>query len=408
MSSDELRRRLLGSGLRGGLPPRAPGPHSSGGVRAGRRPGRDFTPRPWSDYFDQKKIVQLDNGDTFVVYAKGSGQATEEPDGRPWLVLLHGGGYSGLTWATFAKEIASKVQCQVLALDLRGHGDTVCAEEEELSAERMARDVCRVVRKMQGPAPAASVILAGHSMGGALAAYVAALEGDDVIAGLVGLVVIDVVEGTAMDALASMQSVLRNRPDRFASLAQAVEWNMRSGVVRNVESARVSVPGQLKSRVSGKCATADVEEARAQSAEPTAKVSRPNAISEEQESSQSQNESFKRPEEEQSKISGYTWRTNLAASEQHWPGWFRGLSERFLSAPTSKLLLLAGVDRLDRELTVGQMQGKFQMQVLPQAGHAVHEDLPDRVADVVAAFAVRNKFAKPVEGGAFKPAFPAL
>ena len=35
-----------------------------------------------------------------------------------------------------------------------------------------------------------------------------------------------------------------------------------------------------------------------------------------------------------------------------------------------------GVDRLDRDLTIGQMQGKFQMQVLPQCGHAVHEDQP--------------------------------
>lgn len=44
----------------------------------------------------------------------------------------------------------------------------------------------------------------------------------------------------------------------------------------------------------------------------------------------------------------------------------------FLSVNVPKLLLLAGVDRLDKELMVGQMQGKFQMQVLPQCGHAVH------------------------------------
>ena len=39
------------------------------------------------------------------------------------------------------------------------------------------------------------------------------------------------------------------------------------------------------------------------------------------------------------------------------------------------------------------MQGKFQMQILPQAGHAVHEDVPDKVAEVLASFLVRNKFA---------------
>ena len=44
-------------------------------------------------------------------------------------------------------------------------------------------------------------------------------------------------------------------------------------------------------------------------------------------------------------------------TEQFWHGWFQGLSELFLSIPVAKLLLLAGVDRLDKELTIGQMQG---------------------------------------------------
>ena len=44
----------------------------------------------------------------------------------------------------------------------------------------------------------------------------------------------------------------------------------------------------------------------------------------------------------------------------------------FLNVSAPKLLLLAGVDRLDKELMVGQMQGRFGMQVLPQCGHAVH------------------------------------
>ena len=97
-----------------------------------------------------------------------------------------------------------------------------------------------------------------------------------------------------------------------------------------------------------------------------------------------------------------SWRVDLAASEPHWQGWFQGLSQRFLEAPAAKLLLLAGVDRLDKELTVGQMQGKFQMQVLPAVGHTVHEDSPDKVAEVLATFLVRNKLATATE--AFQPA----
>ena len=40
------------------------------------------------------------------------------------------------------------------------------------------------------------------------------------------------------------------------------------------------------------------------------------------------------------------------------------------------MLLLAGMDRLDTALTVGQMQGKFQLTCMPQSGHAIHEDQP--------------------------------
>lgn len=116
----------------------------------------------------------------------------------------------------------------------------------------------------------------------------------------------------------------------------------------------------------------------------------------------------------------YVWRIDLSKTEQHWLGWFKGLSTAFLNVPVPKVLLLAGVDRLDRELTVGQMQGtvllilncilsilniskvyfflfllgKFQMQVLPACGHAVHEDVPDKVAEAIATFMVRHKFAE--------------
>ena len=59
----------------------------------------------------------------------------------------------------------------------------------------------------------------------------------------------------------------------------------------------------------------------------------------------------------------YTWRIDLTATEPHWQGWFRGLSPLFLDAPAPKVLLLAGIDRLDRELAVGQMQGQSGIDV---------------------------------------------
>lgn len=67
-----------------------------------------------------------------------------------------------------------------------------------------------------------------------------------------------------------------------------------------------------------------------------------------------------------------------------------GLSKKFLEAKGGKLLLLAGTDRLDKELMIGQMQGKYQLQVFPDAGHFVHEDQPTKTAQVLAEFYTRN------------------
>ena len=45
----------------------------------------------------------------------------------------------------------------------------------------------------------------------------------------------------------------------------------------------------------------------------------------------------------------------------------------FLAARTARILVLAGAERLDKELMIGQMQGKFQMVVVPGVGHMVQE-----------------------------------
>lgn len=53
----------------------------------------------------------------------------------------------------------------------------------------------------------------------------------------------------------------------------------------------------------------------------------------------------------------WVWRTNLSATKPFWENWFIGLSGKFLDSRGGKLLLLAGTDRLDKELMIGQMQG---------------------------------------------------
>merc|ERR1719234_1942028 len=371
-----------------GLPPRPP-PSSRGsrGGRGGGRGGRSYSPIHWSQYWSHKLWVDTARG-KFCTYRQNSGDG-----GGALVVLLHGGGYSALSWSLLAREMAALTDCRLLAIDLRGHGETeVEGDEADLSGSTLVEDVKAVVEKVQqdkkwGSCDSNSgVVLVGHSMGGALAARLAVEAG---IAGLAGLVVVDVVEGTALDALAGMQAVLRSRPTKFASAEQAIEWCVRTGQVRNHESARVSMPGQIRDQ-SGLLIASKVP--RAEELEGGGK----------EEDVEGPGGDMGGPRTTEPPSQHLSWRVDLSASEPHWQGWFQGLSQRFLEAPAAKLLLLAGVDRLDKELTVGQMQGKFQMQVLPAVGHTVHEDSPDKVAEVLATFLVRNKLAKASE--AFQPA----
>lgn len=93
----------------------------------------------------------------------------------------------------------------------------------------------------------------------------------------------------------------------------------------------------------------------------------------------------------------YTWRIDLKKTESFWTGWFQGLSQKFLDIPQPKILLLANVNGLDTALTVGQMQGKFQFRVLNKSGHAIHEDQPHQVAEIISIYLVKHKLANPKE-----------
>lgn len=332
-----------------------------------KRKRKSYSPTEWNEYFENSCEVKVGEN-SFRVYTNGSN--------GPVLLLLHGGGHSALSWAVFASSISKLCDCQTVAIDFRGHGSTVTTDDSNMEANVLARDMADVLKAMYTDNLPPVVIL-GHSMGGAIAVHIGVQE---LIPTLKGVAVIDVVEGTALDALSSMGNFIRSRPSSFKSLETAIEWSVRSGQLKNLESARVSMPGQLKRiiKTGGNVTSQESGVLRDLSETP--------------------DEDSPSTDYDAKQGSYYTWRVDLTKTEPFWKGWFEDMSSLFLSCRVPKLLILAGVDRLDKTLTIGQMQGKFQMQVLANCGHMVHEDKPDSVAEIVMGFLVRQKLTEPKPG----------
>ncbi|KAF0852533.1 mitochondrial protein phosphatase methylesterase [Andalucia godoyi] len=322
-------------------PPLAPRDRivSSGSEEVGSGTAEVFVAKEWNEYYDKYLDVRVRQSDSFRVYCKGWDRPGNAE--KPVLFLIHGAGHSSMSWALFAQEIEN---VRIAAIDMRGHGATVVASDEsdDYSAETLVDDVLAVLCKLveqQTVEAKTGLVMCGHSMGGAIAirACASALAEPLFPWTVQSLVVIDMVEGTAMHALPFMTQLIAQRPASFATLKEAYRYALSNSpfTCKNVDSLAVSLPSFL----------------------------------------------VKTAEER------WVWRTDLKTTEPFWRGWFEGLSETFLArCKVPKLLILAGTDRLDTPLTVGQMQGKFQLKLLPWVGHVVQEDAPGATAQVVQEF----------------------
>ena len=139
-----------------------------------------------------------------------------------------------------------------------------------------------------------------------------------------------------------MTTILQKRPASFVDPQAAIEWAVEQNVCRSRRAAAISMPSQLIER-----------------------------------------------------DGAWRWRTPLLQSEPSWQGWYEGLSEAFLQVQAPKMLVLAGSDRLDKSLTIAQMQGKFQMVLVPNSGHAVHEDDSAKMIETLSTFIKRFRVGQP-------------
>ncbi|CAE8641745.1 unnamed protein product [Polarella glacialis] len=287
---------------------------------------------------------------------------------RTAILCLHGAGDVGLVWAPVASLLVADGRLPgttVVAADLRGHG--LDEDDSDLCISRLVSDALELVETVSTRlGPGTGVVLAGHSLGGSVAARAAA-EGLSRRPPLPvrAALLLDTVEGTALEGLTRTAAWLRARPHTFRSPAEAVRWALAVGMLQNERVARLTVPARLRQlpaiagRPGGEPGSSQQPGAADVSSDSVASVG---------------------------SVGPWCWRAKVSEAEQHWRGWFEGLSQIFTALPLPKLLVVGGVDRLDGPLEAAHMQGRFKLSVVPHSGHQLHEDRPEEVAEAFAAF----------------------
>ncbi len=286
------------------------------------------SPIDWKKYFPHQIFIDKQIPIYYNNISKG-----------PILFCLHGAGHSALSFSLLA---SLSNNYRVISYDFRAHGFNISQPEEDLSMATLVSDTEKVLLKINELFPKENIIVLGHSLGGAVAVKTCVNIfktefNQDLYKKIQGLIVIDVIEGSALEALPYMKSVIENKQKEFNNINDAISY-MASTQIRNLESCRISIPPLLK---------------------------------------QVKNSKGKKV---------FTWKTDLFKTEKFWEDWYKDLSKQFLGIKVPKALILTDTNELDTPLTVGHMQGKFKLVVIKGTGHFVMEDDPAAVMEQINVF----------------------
>jgi len=148
------------------------------------------------------------NGVTLV------GDAHGNKDGHP-VVLLHGGGQTRYAWGGTARTLGD-AGFYALAIDLRGHGESTWAPNDDYQLRTFANDLL-AVRQQLGR----SITAVGASLGGLLSLMA---EGESDEALLTGLVLVDVAPRMEKAGVTRIISFMTgSADDGFATLDEAAD-----------------------------------------------------------------------------------------------------------------------------------------------------------------------------------------
>lgn len=267
----------------------------------------------------------------------------------PILIFHHGAGSSAMTFCLLAQYIQnenSDASPGIFLFDALGHGGSSSRANNDYSLDAMTENFHFVIDQFSHQHVSKSEkFLIGHSLGGAiLTNFISKYNHSSY--NIKGLTMIDIVEETAIKALRAMPTIISKRPLKFNSYHDAIKWHLNSSILCNESSARISVCDLLKKNRDGLL----------------------------------------------------VWKTDLNAMSSSWATWFVDLSNAFINCDTTldhkvaKLLILSGNDILDKNLIIGQMQGKYQLIVFnncSHSGHFLQEDIPRQLAISILDFVRR-------------------
>lgn len=349
----------------------------------------------WSDGFDNNDIYCDSNGYCFQTYYKKPSfnnhlisNDSINLDNEMSIIFIahHGAGSSGLTFTELCKKITENSSNLnylknpgFLTFDMRGHGNTNLINRSNknlnnlnynLSIDDLIIDFKFIldyfIEKNLNSNSNYLFYFIGHSLGGSVLTKFLNLNYSN-YPFIKSLILLDIVESTTIKSLNLMDNYLNNLPSNFNSYNDAINWFINNNLIFNKLSCDYSIPAILTKNL---------------------------------------------------KSNKLEFITNLKLTKNFWYNWFINLSLEFISLPTSisKLLILANDDYLDKNLIIGQMQGKFQLIIFKsnnlinnnennlttltkninsdsnKISHFIHEDIPDKLSITLLEFIERNDY----------------
>jgi pimeloyl-ACP methyl ester carboxylesterase len=129
-------------------------------------------------------------------------------------LLIHGTADSGVVWHDLANTLSD--YCQVLTIDLRGHGASDHDILGQYTVDAHVKDILKVI----GELPETELILIGHSLGGSVAAKIA----PDLGQRLRALVLVDAGPDMNRETAEFLQNDLRLAHRPYESIAEYCRW----------------------------------------------------------------------------------------------------------------------------------------------------------------------------------------